>query len=88
MKDAMDEDASCVRCGRKSTRGDLTMRGVCALPAENIAACRDRELANLRSLLRSVTGKLEELHAILLDDEYGPKSTPVMLIDSVLEVLS
>lgn len=51
-------------------------------------ACRDRQIAAQAALLRSVTGKLEELHTILLDDEYGPKSTPVMLIDSVLEVLS
>jgi hypothetical protein len=61
--------------------------------ADDVIRCRDRELLALRSLLRSVTGKLEEAAEMCepagtkyLDEE----DTQLMgqLIDSALEALS
>jgi hypothetical protein len=51
----------CARCGLEADAADLTVSGECPGPAEARLQCRDRELANLRSLLRSVTGKLERI---------------------------
>jgi hypothetical protein len=54
-------------------------------------ACRDRELSNMRSLLRSVTGKLEEAATMLSDIDAatcGEVGEPLGLINSVLEILS
>jgi len=50
--------------------------------------CARRELANLRSLLRSVTGKLEEALELVGQDEDGGSPVVKRLLDSVLEVLS
>ena len=50
--------------------------------------CRDRELANLRSLLRSVTGKLEEAHDMIDGVPGSDAEHSKMLIASVLEALS
>ena len=64
---------------------------------EDVLNCRNRELANLRSLLRSVTGKLEKAHERLehvTTLEVGPRSANAELetllreLDSVLELLS
>ena len=56
-----------------------------------IIACRDRELANLRSLLRSVTGKLEEAATRLAEvDVASCCEAPGVLgiVNDVLEALS
>ena len=55
----------------------------------DVIDCRNRELANLRSLLRSQTRKLEEAMGELddIDDPYSTQRAR-MLIDSVLETLS
>jgi len=57
----------------------------------HVLACRDRELANLRSLLRSVTGKLERVSE-LMDTPLAEVSSELVrakaLVDSVLEALS
>ncbi len=50
-----------------------------------IVACRDRQIAAQASLLRSVTGKLEEALEAL--DAYSPLRAAA-LIDSVLEAIS
>jgi len=75
----------CVRCGLEQDAGELTQRGECALPQERRMACRDREISNLRSLLRSVTIKLEKA-AQEVDDGYN--KTALELIQQVLETLS
>ncbi len=51
----------CARCGLEANADDLTLSGECPGPAESRLQCRDREIANVRSLLRSVTGKLERI---------------------------
>jgi hypothetical protein len=59
--------------------------------ADDVIRCRDRELANLRSLLRSQTRKLEQV-AEWLDAPIVQASAELMrakaLVDSVLEALS
>jgi hypothetical protein len=52
--------------------------------------CRDRELMALRSLLRSVTGKLEDARECCNELDWNDISVGQVaaLIDSVLEVLS
>jgi len=52
-------------------------------------ACRDRELANLRSLLRSVTGKLEDARERCNELDWNDMSVAQVAarIDSVLEAL-
>jgi hypothetical protein len=55
---------------------------------EHVIACRDRELANLRSLLRSVTGKLEEAHDMIDGVPGSDAEHSKRLIASVLEALS
>ena len=77
--------STCSRCGLEQDAEELTLSGTCALPPERIAACRERELANLRSLLRSVTGKLEEALG-LIQEEFPSQAAAA--IESVLEVLS
>lgn len=56
-----------------------------------LLACRNRELANLRSLLRSVTGKLEEAATRLseVDAATCAEVGDVLdIVNGVLEVLS
>jgi hypothetical protein len=82
---------TCARCGRPecgvATAGDECEGAL--LPAT--VECREAELANLHSLLRSVTGKLEEALE-LIDAEAYPADIGMdrvkALIDSVLEILS
>lgn len=88
--------SQCARCGLKAKYyggpeyceaydddGDLSSNE----PA--IIACRDREIANLRSLLRSVTGKLEEALEHLSDAESSVEVAKAELaITSALEALS
>jgi hypothetical protein len=51
-------------------------------------ACRDREIANLHSLLRSVTAKLERAADELSGRNDDRLLLPMQLINAVLEVLS
>jgi hypothetical protein len=85
--------ATCARCGRQecgvAEAGDECEGAL--LPA--IVECREAELLALRSLLRSVTGKLEEARELMGEDGRAPldiaeKDRIAALIDSVLEVLS
>lgn len=84
--------STCARCGLPSWeigRSDIPSPTCSAhYGGTALVLCRDRELANLRALLRSVTGKLEEAHDMIdgvpgSDAEHSKK-----LIASVLEVLS
>jgi hypothetical protein len=81
--------STCARCGLEADAADLTPFGVCAGPAVAQFMCRDRELLALRSLLRSVTGKLENAREHL----DGPTDALQMFkaaaeVDAVLELLS
>jgi hypothetical protein len=81
----------CARCGLEQEAGELSHFGECALPRERQDACRDRELANLRSLLRSVTGNLERAAELLQSDtqiSIDEMRQAAREIDVVLEVLS
>lgn len=77
--------STCARCGEPYS--------ICAVSADPEAThleqlkCARRELANLRSLLRSVTGNLEEAHQSL-DGADRNQWEAQMLIASVLEALS
>lgn len=77
--------STCARCGHRPD-GDGKD---CNSDASARLHCRDRELANLHSLLRSVTGKLEEAQ-LALEGETTEQGVlrAYGLIDSVLEVLS
>lgn len=81
--------SACARCGLEACPdGDDKLD---SLPYDGLAAslgCRERELANLRSLLRSVTGKLEEANEILDGGDRFAMEKAAALIDSVLEALS
>jgi hypothetical protein len=74
--------STCARCGEDDCEAEWGRK--------EALECRDRELANLRSLLRSVTGKLEEAAAEL----EGQPDDPIRwlnaraLVDIVLEKLS
>jgi len=60
--------STCARCGLPE--GDLNGTECCAYARDNgpgTIACRDRELANLRSLLRSQTRRLEEAAEAIRD---------------------
>lgn len=48
--------STCARCGAD----DCLARGTAETTAEDVIACRDRQIAAQAALLRSVTGKLEE----------------------------
>lgn len=54
----------CARCGLPNGNAGDEPRA-CLVHKddswEDVVACRDREIANLHSLLRSVTGKLERI---------------------------
>ena len=79
--------STCARCGLSADAGDLTVSGVCPGGAAEQLECARRELANLRSLLRSVTGKLEDALEELGQDEH-PNVRASRLIDSALEAIS
>ncbi len=70
---------TCARCGADDCDAEWGRK--------ETLACRDRELANMRSLLRSVTGKLEEAHATL-DGEDRRQWDVQKIIESVLEILA
>lgn len=85
----------CARCGLPEASVSCGLENTCqAVSASKvdsnhfgfyIIACRDRQIANQASLLRSVTIKLEKAHQLCADDY--PKSA-AGLIEQVLEVLS
>jgi hypothetical protein len=54
---------------------------------KDVVDCRDRQIAAQAALLRSVTGKLEDVQLWLRECEY-PVAYPKRVIDSVLETLS
>jgi hypothetical protein len=78
----------CVRCGLEQAE-HWTDTGRCSahLPDNDsgVIDCRNRELTNLHSLLRSVTGQLEQASQRCADCQ---PITAKMVIDSVLEALS
>lgn len=76
--------STCANCG-----AEMGKASVISTQCLEQLPCARRELANLRSLLRSVTGKLEEV-AELLDPPHEPHcaSAARELVVSVLEVLS
>lgn len=76
--------SSCARCGHRPD-GDGKD---CNSDASARLHCRDRELANLHSLLRSVTGKLEEAADDLASRNDDRLLRPLTLINSALEMLS
>lgn len=89
--------STCARCGLleaedwPSFREEKTLCFARNGYETHTIACRDRELANLRSLLRSVTGKLENtLELLRFDAEHGlpPTNSALELLDSVLGALS
>ena len=81
---------TCARCGMQDCPDAIAANGgEAVLPYDGLAAalgCRERELANLRSLLRSVTGKLEQ--AAELTHYNGAAGRIEALINQVLEALS
>lgn len=72
----------CSRCGHPG----CLARGTAETTAEDVIACRDRELSNLRAQLRSVTLRLEK-GLTLLDDISEPCSIRGEL-EAILEQLS
>jgi hypothetical protein len=81
----------CARCGLQEGAGP----GLCEASSdepdergEATVACRDREIANLHSLLRSVTAKLERAADELSGRNDDRLLLPMQLINAVLEVLS
>lgn len=79
--------STCARCGLEL--GNWMEADKCSAHQDDnssgVIDCRNRELANLRSLLRSVTGKLENA----LDDlEDGDAQGCRQKLTAVLEVLS
>ena len=83
--------SACARCGLPSEGPDITGVGRCyarlGSDSGDLSCCR-RELANLRSLLRSVTGKLEEAHDMIDGVPGSDAEHSKRLIASALEVLS
>ena len=81
--------SACARCGLpcwEIGRSDIPSPTCSAhYGGTALVLCRDRELANLHSLLRSVTGKLEEA---ALDISQGTPGYALEKINAVLEVLS
>ena len=78
----------CARCGLEQGCGS----SLCEAShddtdelGEATVNCRNRELANLRSLLRSVTGKLEEAAEL---NEAGEPEASLARIMAALEALS
>lgn len=84
--------ARCARCGLpcwEIGRSDIPSPTCSAhYGGTALVLCRDRELANLHSLLRSVTGKLEEAADDLASRNDDRLLRPLATINSVLEVLS
>jgi len=83
----------CARCGLPDGSLYGNTPAVCTVKftagtgdaESSIIACRDLELMNLRSLLRSVTGKLEEAAEECAN---GEPRIAGGIIASVLEILS
>lgn len=77
---------TCARCGH---RPDVEGKD-CNSDASAKLHCRDRQLANLHSLLRSVTRRLEFASEFLSEHHYDPLETAKARteIDAVLEILS
>lgn len=93
--------STCARCGRQQSSAWPGTSGVnpsvCYVAVSKgtgehdwvALTCRDRELRNLHSLLRSVTGKLEEaLEDLAPGHNDREVSRARLLIDQVLEALS
>jgi hypothetical protein len=83
--------ATCARCGANWGVDTDDCEPVEGQDAIAQLACRDRELANLHSLLRSVTGKLEaaaELLALDTKITIDEMRAAAREIDTVLEALS
>lgn len=80
--------STCARCGSENCM-DIQGERTAATHLSAVLHCRDRELSNLRALLRSVTGKLESAREYLdgAVDRYAAEAAAAE-IDSVLEVLS
>jgi hypothetical protein len=74
--------STCARCGLETDAGELTLSGTC--PGVDKTACRDREIAGLRSLLRSVTAQIERAHEWIDENPTEAKAE----LEAVLEVLS
>ena len=88
---------TCARCGLPDCPDAIAANGGGpALKYDGLAealGCRERELANLRSLLRSVTGKLEKIREAFGDDgltylDAEDVSYLAGVLDQVLEALS
>lgn len=82
--------STCARCGME--QGEWMDADKCSAHQDEndvgVIDCRNRELTNLHSLLRSVTGKLEEAHGCLFDiDDPAAAITARNLINQVLDVL-
>lgn len=75
----------CARCGDSECAWHRDQENGCQSPNPNTLECRNRELSNLRSLLRSVTIKLETAHELCTD---GYPKSAAGVIEGVLEVLS
>lgn len=75
--------STCARCGLPDERDPL---GDCS--GKGALACRTRELSNLHSLLRSVTGHLEEAADDLASRNDDRLLHPLALVNGVLELLS
>lgn len=81
--------STCSRCGAADCKSYIRAQKGFEPSALLILPCRDRELANLRSLLRSVTGKLENALEHLSDAESSVSVAKAEgAISAVLEVLS
>jgi hypothetical protein len=79
--------STCARCGADLSMFLDSAAGQVGEPLEcpDGESCSRRELANLRSLLRSVTSKLESAASHLSE---GHTTLAARAIDSVLETLS
>lgn len=87
--------SACAKCGAADCEANELAQPF-AKPS-TVIACRDRELANLRSLLRSVTGKLEKAYdrlEFVSTLEVGPRQAHAEIeallsdLDGLLEALS
>jgi hypothetical protein len=83
---------TCARCGQ--ALGEWMEADKCSAHQDDnssgVIDCRNRELANLRSLLRSVTGKLEKAGDLLTQPSLSltDQQSALELVESVMEVLS
>ena len=84
--------SACARCGAPVgiDSAACSASAADATPLEKLR-CRDRQIAAQASLLRSVTGKLEEAATMLAEAKHAEDIDTeglAALIDSVLEALS